>query len=330
MPSLTRGSGTRSSGLAGPHPEEFRSYRDCWEKTTPVAVKIKLKRLGKIRSPYYRVVVADARAKRDGRAIEEIGKYHPKHEPSLIEINSERAQYWLSVGAQPTDPVRNLLKITGDWQRFRGEDGAEGTLKTAAPRPGKQEAFAAALKDAHGEAEGAATTQKERGRRADTKADKADGRPARASRSSRSGSGGGKAGAEADAEKAAAPEGESGKAGADGKAGTGKAGTAEASKAAGKPERASPRATKAAEKAGGKQDKQEKAAATDGADSGEPGEATEDGETAKAGSRGSRKRSSGPKARAASGSSDKADADKADADKADADKADADEAGSEG
>src|SRR6266513_4975633 len=119
-----------------------------WEKTTAVAVKIKLKRLGKIREPYYRIVVADARSKRDGRAIEEIGKYHPKQEPSLIEIDSERAQYWLSVGAQPTDPVRNLLKITGDWQRFRGEEGAEGMLKTAAPQPGKQDAFAAALKEA--------------------------------------------------------------------------------------------------------------------------------------------------------------------------------------
>ena len=89
-----------------------------------MAVKIKLKRLGKIREPYYRIVVADARTKRDGRAIEEIGKYHPKAEPSLIEVNSERVQHWLSVGAQPTDPVRVLLKITGDWQKFTGEPGA--------------------------------------------------------------------------------------------------------------------------------------------------------------------------------------------------------------
>jgi small subunit ribosomal protein S16 len=132
-----------------------------------VAVKIKLKRMGKIHAPYYRVVVADARSKRDGRAIEEIGKYHPKLEPSLIEIDSERAQYWLSVGAQPTDPVRSLLKITGDWQRFHGEEGAEGTLKTGAPGPDKKEAFAAALKETHGEAEGAATTQKGRVRKAD-------------------------------------------------------------------------------------------------------------------------------------------------------------------
>ena len=91
-----------------------------------MAVKIKLKRMGKIRAPHYRIVVADSRTKRDGRAIEEIGKYHPKADPSFIHVESERAQYWLSVGAQPTDPVRKILEITGDWQRFRGEPGAEG------------------------------------------------------------------------------------------------------------------------------------------------------------------------------------------------------------
>src|SRR5512142_850178 len=123
----------------------FASKR--WEKTTVVAVKIKLKRLGKIREPYYRIVVADARTKRDGRAIEEIGKYHPKAEPSLIEVNSERVQHWLSVGAQPTDPVRVLLKITGDWQKFTGEPGTEGTLRTAEPRADKKERFAAAAKE---------------------------------------------------------------------------------------------------------------------------------------------------------------------------------------
>jgi small subunit ribosomal protein S16 len=111
-----------------------------------VAVKIKLKRLGKIREPYYRIVVADSRTKRDGRAIEEIGKYHPKAEPSLIEVNSERVQHWLSVGAQPTDPVRVLLKVTGDWQKFTGEPGSEGTLRTAVPREDKKEAFTAAAK----------------------------------------------------------------------------------------------------------------------------------------------------------------------------------------
>ncbi len=95
-----------------------------------MAVKIRLKRLGKIRAPYYRVVVADSRTKRDGRVIEEIGKYHPTEEPSFIEISSERAQYWLGVGAQPTEQVQALLKITGDWQKFKGLPGAEGTLKT--------------------------------------------------------------------------------------------------------------------------------------------------------------------------------------------------------
>ena len=95
-----------------------------------MATKIRLKRLGKIRAPYYRIVVADSRTKRDGRVIEEIGKYHPTEEPSLIEITSDRAQYWLGVGAQPTEQVAALLKITGDWQKFKGLPGAEGTLRT--------------------------------------------------------------------------------------------------------------------------------------------------------------------------------------------------------
>ena len=116
-----------------------------------MAVKIKLKRLGKIRAPYYRIVVADARTKRDGRAIEEIGKYHPKAEPSFIEVNSERAQHWLSVGAQPTDPVRKILEITGDWQKFKGLPGAEGTLRMAAPKEDRKEIFAAAAKESLGD-----------------------------------------------------------------------------------------------------------------------------------------------------------------------------------
>jgi len=99
-----------------------------------VAVKIRLKRLGKKRAPYYRIVVADSRTKRDGRVIEEIGKYHPTEEPSLIEVTSDRAQYWLGVGAQPTPQVAKLLKITGDWQKFKGLPGAEGTLKTKAQK----------------------------------------------------------------------------------------------------------------------------------------------------------------------------------------------------
>ena len=110
-----------------------------------MAVKIKLTRLGKIRNPQYRIAIADSRNRRDGRAIEIIGRYHPKQDPSLIEINSERAQYWLSVGAQPTEPVLKLLKITGDWQKFKGLPGAEGRLKIAAPKPSKLELFNAAL-----------------------------------------------------------------------------------------------------------------------------------------------------------------------------------------
>ncbi|MBS1905381.1 MAG: 30S ribosomal protein S16 [Actinobacteria bacterium] len=96
-----------------------------------MAVKIRLKRLGKIRAPYYRIVVADSRTKRDGRVIEEIGKYHPTEEPSFIEVDSERAQYWLSVGAQPTEQVAAILKITGDWGIFKGDKDAKSTLKVA-------------------------------------------------------------------------------------------------------------------------------------------------------------------------------------------------------
>jgi small subunit ribosomal protein S16 len=95
-----------------------------------VAVKIRLKRMGKIRAPFYRIVVADARTKRDGRVIEEIGKYHPTEEPSFIEVDSARAQYWLSVGAQPTEQVAALLKLTGDWGIFKGDKNAVSTVKT--------------------------------------------------------------------------------------------------------------------------------------------------------------------------------------------------------
>ncbi len=99
-----------------------------------MAVKIRLKRMGKIRAPYYRIVVADSRTKRDGRVIEEIGKYHPTEEPSFIEVDSERAQYWLSVGAQPTEQVTAILKITGDWVTFKGDKDAKSTLKIAEPK----------------------------------------------------------------------------------------------------------------------------------------------------------------------------------------------------
>ncbi|MFJ6679246.1 30S ribosomal protein S16 [Microbacterium sp. NPDC091382] len=99
-----------------------------------MAVKIRLKRMGKIRAPYYRIVVADSRTKRDGRVIEEIGKYHPTEQPSFIEVDSERAQYWLSVGAQPTEQVAAILKLTGDWGKFKGDQNAVSTVKTAEPK----------------------------------------------------------------------------------------------------------------------------------------------------------------------------------------------------
>lgn len=125
-----------------------------------MAVKIRLKRLGKIRVPQYRIVIVDSRKKRDGKVIEEIGKYHPKEEPSFIEVKSERAQHWLGVGAQPTEAVEAILKITGDWQTFKGLPGTEGTLKTAAPKPDKLEIFNAALKEAQSEPKGDAVTKK--------------------------------------------------------------------------------------------------------------------------------------------------------------------------
>ena len=116
-----------------------------------MAVKIKLKRLGKIHAPQYRIVVADSRTARNGRAIEEIGVYQPMQNPSLIQVNSERAQYWLGVGAQPTEAVAAILKVTGDWQKFKGLPGAEGTLQVAAPKPSKTIAFEAAVQAAANE-----------------------------------------------------------------------------------------------------------------------------------------------------------------------------------
>ena len=123
-----------------------------------MAVKIKLKRLGKMRAPQYRIVVADARAKRDGRAIEEIGHYHPKEHPSFIEVNSPRVQYWLGVGAQPTEAVAAILKVTGDWQKFKGLPGAEGTLQVAAARIDKRAVFEAAAKESADEPKAEAIT----------------------------------------------------------------------------------------------------------------------------------------------------------------------------
>ena len=127
-----------------------------------MAVKIKLARFGKIRNPQYRISVADARNRRDGRAIEVIGKYHPKEDPSFIEIDSERAQYWLSVGAQPTEPVLALLKITGDWQKFKGLPGAEGTLRVKEPKVSKLDLFNAAIAAADDAPTGDATIAKKK------------------------------------------------------------------------------------------------------------------------------------------------------------------------
>ena len=138
-----------------------------------MAVKIKLARIGKIREPHYRIVVADARTRRNGRAIETIGQYHPKENPSRIELDSERVQHWLRVGAQPTEPVQAILEVTGDWQKHKGLPGAEGTLKVAEPKPTKQELFNAALAAAGEEPVGEAVTPKKKGgKKAD--ADSAD------------------------------------------------------------------------------------------------------------------------------------------------------------
>ncbi len=124
-----------------------------------MAVKIKLKRLGKIRSPHYRIVVADSRTRRDGRAIEEIGLYHPVQNPSRIEVDSERAQYWLGVGAQPTEPVMAILKVTGDWQKFKGLP-APAPMLVAEPRADKRALFEAAAKSSGDEPKGEAITPK--------------------------------------------------------------------------------------------------------------------------------------------------------------------------
>jgi small subunit ribosomal protein S16 len=135
--------------------------RLCKEKAF-VAVKIRLVRLGKIRTPHYRIVVADSRKARNGLKIEEIGRYSPASDPSLIEVNSDRAQHWLKSGAQPTPAVEALLKVTGDWQKFKGLPGAEGTLKTLPPRADKRAAYEAAVKAAMNEPKDGATTMKKR------------------------------------------------------------------------------------------------------------------------------------------------------------------------
>jgi small subunit ribosomal protein S16 len=132
-----------------------------------VAVKIKLARFGKIREPHYRIVVADSRTRRAGRTIENIGLYQPKSEPSLIEVDSERVQYWLGVGAQPTEPVLGLLKVTGDWQKFKGLPGAEGTLKPQPVKADKRALYEAAIAAIGGDADNSATTPRRKAKAAD-------------------------------------------------------------------------------------------------------------------------------------------------------------------
>jgi small subunit ribosomal protein S16 len=138
-----------------------------------VATKIKLMRLGKMREPHYRIVVADARTKRDGRSIETIGEYHPKSDPSVIKVDSERAAYWLGVGAQPTEAVAAILRVTGDWQKFKGEP-APPQMLTPAPKPDKNALFAAALAEASGEPGTEATTATTPRKRAAKKAPAAE------------------------------------------------------------------------------------------------------------------------------------------------------------
>jgi small subunit ribosomal protein S16 len=128
-----------------------------WSRSSIVSTKIKLQRLGKMREPHYRIVVADSRTKRDGRVIESIGQYHPKSDPSLIKVDAERVGYWLSVGAQPTEPVLAILKVTGDWQKFKGLPAPE-PMKVPAPRVDKRAIFAQAAKAAAGIEDRPATT----------------------------------------------------------------------------------------------------------------------------------------------------------------------------
>jgi small subunit ribosomal protein S16 len=161
-----------------------------------VATKIKLMRLGKMRAPYYRIVVADARTKRDGRSIETIGKYHPKEEPSFIEVDSERAQYWLGVGAQPTEAVAAIFRVTGDWQKFKGE-AAPPPMKVAAPKPDKKAIYEEAVRNSGGaEPAAGATTPKKKAAPKKAAADEAAAPEAAAPEA---------AAAEAPAEETAAP-----------------------------------------------------------------------------------------------------------------------------
>lgn len=174
---LTRSGGVLRTAMEPtppPAPRWFIPTENTGESTT-VAVKIRLKRLGKIRAPFYRVVVTDALKKRDGRVIEEIGKYHPTEEPSFIDIDGERARYWLGVGAQPSEQVLALLKVTGDWQAFKGLPGAEGTLKRKeADTADAQEAVKAAEADAELRKAKAAEAKSDAEKKADEQSESAD------------------------------------------------------------------------------------------------------------------------------------------------------------
>ena len=143
-----------------------------------MAVKIRLKRMGKVRAPHYRIVVVDSRKKRDGRVIEEIGLYHPKEDPSYINVVSDRAQYWLGVGAQPSEAVAQILRITGDWQKFKGYKSTEGTLRVADPKRNKLEIFNDALKDAASEPKAEAVTKRAAKKTAKKTAEKTAEKPA--------------------------------------------------------------------------------------------------------------------------------------------------------
>jgi small subunit ribosomal protein S16 len=127
-----------------------------------LSTKIRLMRMGKIRTPFFRIVVTDSRKARNGLSIEEIGRYVPGQEPSIMEVNSDRAQYWLGVGAQPTAAVEAIFKVTGDWQKFKGLPGTEGTLRFATPKPAKSIAYEAAVKAANDEPKEGATTMKKK------------------------------------------------------------------------------------------------------------------------------------------------------------------------
>jgi small subunit ribosomal protein S16 len=168
---LDRGPSTRTRPVhpdarpREPHPDSARPTFDNVWSTESVATKIKLMRRGKMREPHYRIVVADARTKRDGRSIETIGEYHPKNDPSIIRVDGERAAYWLGVGAQPTEAVAAILKVTGDWQKFKGEP-APPPMKMAEPKTDKLDLFNAALADATGEPEAEATTPRKRAAKA--------------------------------------------------------------------------------------------------------------------------------------------------------------------